>query len=101
MLTQAIGGERTLLDRTMDDAYRAKLWPDLQYCHCVSQIYALVGDIDESLRWLEQSTRRGWIHHPFLADRDRALDNLRGDPRFATLLQRVHAEWTQFRARFG
>jgi serine/threonine protein kinase len=101
MLLQATRGERTLLDRTMDEAYRAKLWPDLQYCHLVSQIYALVGDVDESLRWLEQSTRRGWLHYPFLADRDRALDNLRGDPRFATLLQRVHGEWTEFRARFG
>ena len=101
MLVQALDGQRTLLDRIMDDAYRQKLWPDLQYSHWMSQIYALLGDVDEGLRWLEQATSRGWIHYPFLAEHDRTLDNLRGDPRFDALLQRVRAEWTNFTTQFG
>jgi len=101
MLAQATKGDRALLVRTMDGAYEQKLWPDLQYSHWMSQIYALLGDVDEGLRWLEQSTKRGWIHYPFLADHDRALDNLRADPRFGVLLERVRVNWLDFRRQFG
>jgi hypothetical protein len=31
------------------------------------------------------------IHHPFLAERDLLLTNLRGDPRFSALLECIRA----------
>jgi serine/threonine protein kinase/tetratricopeptide (TPR) repeat protein len=101
MTIEAMRGKRDLLDRVVDDAYRAKVWPDLQYANIMGRIYALAGDLDESLRWLEQSVNRGWINYPFWAERDRAIDNVRSDPRFDALLESVREQWEGFEARVG
>jgi serine/threonine protein kinase len=96
LILEAIEGRTELLDRIVDDDFKAKLWPDPQYSNIMAQIYSIHGKADEGLLWLEQSTKRGWINYPSLAQHDRALQNLRRDPRFAALLERVHAEWEIF-----
>jgi len=96
MLLEATQGKRELLDRTVDDAYRAKLWPDLQYAYVMAQIYALVGDTEDAFRWLEQAVGQGWINETLIRQHDRTLDRLRADRRFDALLQRVRAKRTEF-----
>jgi len=56
---------------------------------------ALVGAKTEAIEWLENEV--GWFfNYPFLAEKDPFLVNLRGEPRFKKLMERVKYEWEHF-----
>jgi hypothetical protein len=45
---------------------------------------------------LEYATSRGFINYPFLNEYDPLLENIRGEPRFKKLMERVKHEWENF-----
>jgi len=56
----------------------------------VACAYSILGDIDDALKMLDHAVQHGrgnleWIEH------DPDLDNLRADPRFAVILNRIRA----------
>ena len=69
-------------------------------CTAISfaQYYALAGDENNALSWLEKAVSRGYLNYPFLSRQDPFFSRLRGDPRFEKLLQRVKREWEEFEA---
>jgi non-specific serine/threonine protein kinase len=50
----------------------------------------------EALDWLEHAINRGFINYPLLAEKDLFLANIRGEPRFKKLMERVKYEWEHF-----
>ena len=50
---------------------------DWQYSWEVAAGYALVGELDEALEWLENAVRRGFLNYRFLSEYDPLLENLR------------------------
>jgi tetratricopeptide (TPR) repeat protein len=54
----------------------------------LAQLYASLGDKDAALRWLERAVeqRDVWLY----LKADPAYDNIRSDPRFQSLLRRMH-----------
>jgi hypothetical protein len=60
--------------------------------------YAMLGDNDTAIGWLENAVDRGFLAGEFLARHDWFLDGLRGDARFATLLDRISRERDRLRA---
>lgn len=59
--------------------------------HC----YALAGDVDEAVRWFQNTVRIGSINYPFWARYDWMLDHIRGDERFQKILEEVRVEWAR------
>jgi eukaryotic-like serine/threonine-protein kinase len=57
---------------------------------------ALLGEKKESMDWLENAVNRGFINYPLLAVKDPFLANIRGEPRFKKLMERVKYEWEHF-----
>ena len=53
-------------------------------------------DEKQALDWLENAVNLGHINYPLFAEKDRFLANLRGDPAFEKLMQRVKREWEEF-----
>lgn len=51
--------------------------------------YALLGEADSAIRWVEVSVERGFAHHPFLASRNPLLNSLRARPDFQRLLGKI------------
>lgn len=81
-----------------------ELTPDLRktyrrdggYSRFLAGIFALLDAKAEALDWLENAVNRGFLNYPFLAEGDPFLENIRGEPRFKKLMQRVKHEWENF-----
>ena len=58
--------------------------------------YALMNQHDKALYWLRSALERGFINYPYLAEIDPYLKSLRGEPEYATLLERVRRRWQAF-----
>jgi tetratricopeptide (TPR) repeat protein len=58
--------------------------------------YALIDEKDEAIDWLEEGLKWGFINYPFLNEIDPFLKNIRNEPRFKKLMERVKHEWENF-----
>jgi len=61
-----------------------------------ANVFALNGEVEAALEWLEHGFELGFINYPFLAEKDILLEGVRGDPRFQQLMERVKREWETF-----
>ncbi|HSB07938.1 MAG TPA: protein kinase [Blastocatellia bacterium] len=71
------------LEEVIELSKRGQLSP-----YFVATLYAALGDRERAFEWLEKLYRERNYYVVFL-NADPALDGLRGDPRFADLLQRI------------
>ena len=69
---------------------------DFAFSYWISNGYALVGETEKSMDWLEIAVNQGMINWPFLNEYDPFLENIRGEKRFKKLMERVKYEWENF-----
>jgi hypothetical protein len=55
-----------------------------------------VNEKEKAYDWLEIGTRLGGMNYPFLNEYDPFLENVRGEPKFKKLLEKVKHEWENF-----
>jgi len=60
----------------------------------IASAYALLGNRDQALRWLQDAADDGFPCYPLFAE-DRLLDGLRSDPRFKSFLAKLERDWTE------
>ena len=84
------------ISRVMTDEFIATVRRDNQYSCFVADVFALLDHKKESLDWLENAVRLGFINYPFLSQHDPFLENVRGEERFKKLMERVKYEWEHF-----
>jgi hypothetical protein len=58
--------------------------------------FAVLNDKEKALDWLERGVDRGCINFPLIAEKYPLLENIRGEPRFKKLMERVKHEWENF-----
>jgi serine/threonine protein kinase/lipopolysaccharide biosynthesis regulator YciM len=76
-------------------------WIDLQYAHFIAQVYALLGDKENMMKWLRQAVASDFLHYPFLAERDPLTAPYRGDPDFQELMAEVKQRWQEIDRELG
>jgi hypothetical protein len=62
----------------------------------IVQVYSLIGEREEALNWLEEWIGLGCINYPLMNNHDPFLENIRGEPRFKKLMERVKHKWENF-----
>jgi hypothetical protein len=62
----------------------------------LAECYALINEKEEAITFIEHGVRWGFINYPYLNEDDILLDNVRNEPRFKKLMERVKHEWENF-----
>jgi len=96
LLKSAAKGDREGFSQWLTPELLYTVKRDPQYSSFMADFYALLGDQEKALDWLENAVNRGFINYPYLNDHDPYLENIRGEPRFKTLMERVKREWEHF-----
>jgi tetratricopeptide (TPR) repeat protein len=59
----------------------------------IAEGYAILGEKEMAIDWLENSINCGFINYPFYAEIDPFLINIRKEDRFKKLMERIKYEW--------
>ena len=92
-------GDRQRALSAVSSELREAARADLQYSWMMAECCALVGEIDESLDWLERAVSRGFINYPLLSSSDPFLDAVRDQDRFQELMEEVRRQWEALDAK--
>jgi predicted Zn-dependent protease len=95
-LACALRGERDELLRLMNPELRAAAHWDEIFAWWTAASFALVDERDTALDFLERAVEFGFINLPWLAQHEPFLANLRREPRFIRLMERVRRAWEAF-----
>ena len=92
----AIQGKKAESKALWTEQLLAQMWNDTVAIWGIADVFALNGETEEALKWLKHGLDNGCINYPFLSQFDPFLANLRSEPRFKKLMERVKYEWEHF-----
>lgn len=69
---------------------------DPHYSWAMAQGFAMLGETQEALRWLENATQKGFLNYQMVARWDPLLRSLRHEVEFADLLRGLKSRWEAF-----
>ena len=76
---------------------RAMAESDEYWSYLMAGAYALVGEADQALSWLEHTVRvRGWVDYVYFTRHDRFLESVRPTARFQELMASARERYERF-----
>ena len=55
----------------------------------MADIYCLIGEKEEAIKWLKSAVRKGFINYTYLKSKDLYLGNIRSDISFKDVLKEI------------
>ena len=96
LLRFALKGQRHRVEEVATGKFREAAKRDCVLSCMVAGVYAMLGDREEALYWVETAVDHGFINYPYLSQYDPLLAKLKDEPRFKKLMERVKYEWEHF-----
>ncbi|MGH7579521.1 MAG: tetratricopeptide repeat protein, partial [Gemmatimonadales bacterium] len=94
---RGLTGDRAAVLRPLSAAERAMAESDEYWAYLMAGAYALVGEADQALSWLEHAVKvRGWIDWVYFTRHDRFLESVRAAPRFHGLMASARERYQRF-----
>ena len=94
---RGLTGDREAVLSPPSAAERAMAESDEYWSYLMAGAYALVGEADQALSWLEHAVRvRGWVDYVYFTRHDRFLESLRPTPRFQELMASARERYARF-----
>jgi Flp pilus assembly protein TadD len=94
---RGLTGDREAVLSPPSAAERAMAESDEYWAYLMAGAYALVGEVDQGLSWLEHAvTVRGWVDYVYFTRYDRFLERLRAEPRFQALMASARERYERF-----
>jgi len=88
-LKYALQNKQAMALQTVTEELRDAMKWDNIYPVWMAECYALIGENDEAIDWIEEATRWGFINYNFFTKHDPFLENIREEPRFKKLMEKV------------
>ncbi|HWC72819.1 MAG TPA: protein kinase [Gemmatimonadales bacterium] len=95
-MAAALRGERDELLRIMTPELQAAAKWDEIFAWWAAACFALVNEREAAIDFLESAVTGGFINAPWLTEHEPFLVNLRDEPRFERLMERVRKAWEAF-----
>jgi TolB-like protein/cytochrome c-type biogenesis protein CcmH/NrfG len=95
-LKYALEGEKSKALDSLNDDIKNFFWNDADLPFLGAGGFALVDEKKEAIWWLEHAINKGFINYPIVSEIDPFLENIRGEPRFKKLMEKVKHEWENF-----
>jgi len=95
-MAAALRGDRAGVLQCMTAELRTAAASDDIFSWWSADCFALVGEAEAALDYLESAVRLGFINYPFLTEHEPFLSSIRGDPRFGRLMENVRSAWAAF-----
>jgi len=92
----ALQNNKSKAKHTISDKLKSYAARDEVISIFMAECYALIDEEEEAINWIECGVGWGFINYPYLNEYDPFLENLRGEPRFQKLMERVKHEWENF-----
>lgn len=96
MLKYGLQGEKEKAFQEMTPDFQKTCQRDYSFSHHLAGVFALLDEKKEALKWLESAVNSGLINYPLLNEYDLFLENIRSEPRFKKLMEKVKHEWENF-----
>jgi non-specific serine/threonine protein kinase len=78
--------------QTVTEELKSLVKGEEMYTIFMAESYALINEKNEAIDWIENGVKSGFINYPFLIEYDPFLANIRSEPRFQKLMERVKKE---------
>jgi len=95
-LKYALKGDRENTIKAMSGGVKDKARCDLYDALLMAECDALIGEKEEAITSLEYAVNLGAINYPFYNKISPFLENIRDEPRFKKLMERVKIAWENF-----
>jgi eukaryotic-like serine/threonine-protein kinase len=94
---RGLAGDRSAVLSPPGAGEQAMAESDEYWAYLMAAAYALVGEEDQALDWLEHVVRvRGWIDHVYFTRHDRFLERVRPSRRFQDLMVSARERYERF-----
>jgi eukaryotic-like serine/threonine-protein kinase len=96
LMQAALNGDRKAADLAATNELKEIAGCDPHYSWNLAECYALLGDPDYAVEWLERALQKGFINYPMVNRWDPLLAPVRHTPAFDALIDRMREQWENF-----